>query len=118
MKFLLIMHMNPRLWDGLTEQQRQEVMAGHGEFMETITKSGEMLGTAALADPAQSAVVTVRGGIPVVTDGPFLETKEFFGGYYMIEVENRERALELAALIPDAGVEGMGVEVRPVVFAQ
>nr|WP_062343041.1 YciI family protein [Herbidospora sakaeratensis] len=118
MKFLLIMHMNPRLWDGLTEQRRQEVMAGHGDFMEAITKSGELVGTAALADPSESAVVSVRGGIPVVTDGPFLETKELFGGYYLVEVENRERALELAALIPDAHVDGMGIEVRPVVFAQ
>ncbi|KAB8194459.1 hypothetical protein FH608_014640 [Nonomuraea phyllanthi] len=117
MKFLLIMHMNPQVWDNLTEEQRQAVMNGHGAFMETIGKSGEMRGTAALADPSESAVVRVRGGARVVTDGPYLEAKEFFGGYYLVECESRERALELAALIPDAGVEGLGIEVRPVVFA-
>lgn len=117
MKFLLIMHMNPQVWDNLTEEQRQAVMNGHGAFMETIEKSGEMRGTAALADPSESAVVRVRGGARVVTDGPYLEAKEFFGGYYLVECESRERALELAALIPDAGVEGLGIEVRPVVFA-
>ncbi|TYB56522.1 hypothetical protein FXF51_42810 [Nonomuraea sp. PA05] len=117
MKFLLIMHTNPQVWEALTEEQRNEVMSGHGGFMETVTKSGELISTAALADPGQSAVVRVRRGVPVVTDGPYLEAKEFLGGYYLVECDSRERALELAALIPDAGVEGLGIEVRPVVFA-
>ncbi|PXX71795.1 hypothetical protein DFR70_1011229 [Nocardia tenerifensis] len=117
MKFLLIMHSNPQVWDALTEQERNEVMSGHGAFMETVKKSGEMLGTTALADPSESAVVRVRGGVQAVTDGPYLEAKEYLGGYYLVECASRERALELAALIPDAGVEGLGIEVRPVVFA-
>ncbi|WP_067823374.1 YciI family protein [Actinomadura kijaniata] len=117
MQFLLIMYGNPRIWDALTEDERHEVMSGHGAFMETVTGTGEMIGTVALADPSQSAVVRVRGGVPAVTDGPYLESKEYLGGYYLVECDSRERALELAALIPDAGVEGLGVEVRPVVFA-
>ncbi|HEX4816604.1 MAG TPA: YciI family protein [Nonomuraea sp.] len=117
MKFLLIMHANPHIWDALTDEERQEVMGGHGAFMETIKKSGELIDTAALADPSQSAVVRVRGGIPAVTDGPYLEAKEYLGGYYLVECDSRERALELAALIPDARVEGLGIEVRPVVFS-
>ncbi|MBB3725021.1 YciI family protein [Nonomuraea dietziae] len=117
MKFLLIMHSNPRIWDALTEEERNEVMSGHGAFMETVRKSGEMIGTVALADPSQSAVVKVRGGVPAVTDGPYLEAKEYLGGYYLVECDSRQRALELAALIPDAGVEGLGIEVRPVVYA-
>ncbi|MEU8384084.1 YciI family protein [Streptosporangium sp. NPDC048865] len=117
MKFLLIMHSNPRIWDALTEEEREEVMRGHGAFMETVEKSGEMIGTVALAGPSQSAVVRVRGGVPAVTDGPYLEAKEYLGGYYLVECDDRERALELAALVPDAGVEGLGVEVRPVVYA-
>ncbi|WP_327092693.1 YciI family protein [Nonomuraea sp. NBC_01738] len=117
MKFMLIMHGNPQIWDALTEQERNEVMGGHGPFMETLRESGEMVGTVALADPSQSAVVRVRGGVPAVTDGPYLEAKEYLGGYYLVECDSRERALELAALIPDAGVEGLGIEVRPVLFA-
>ncbi|MEU4515898.1 YciI family protein [Nonomuraea wenchangensis] len=81
MKFLLIMHNNPLVWDALTEEERQEVMSGHGPFMETVRASGELVGTVALADPARSAVVRVRGGVPAVTDGPYLEAKEFLGGY-------------------------------------
>ncbi|MFI6518168.1 YciI family protein [Spirillospora sp. NPDC050679] len=116
MQFLLIMHMNPAIFDALTEEERQEVMSGHGAFMETVRASGEMVDTVALADPSQSAVVRIRGGAPAVTDGPYLEAKEFLGGYYLVECDGRERACELAAMIPDAGVEGLGIEVRPVVF--
>jgi hypothetical protein len=117
MKFLLIMHMNPQIWQALTEDERNEVMKGHGEFIEAIRESGEMLGTAALADPAASAVVRVREGVPTVSDGPYLEAKEYLGGYYLVECASRDRALELAAMIPDAKVEGLGIEVRAVVFA-
>lgn len=117
MKFLLIMHMNPQIWDALTEDERNEVMTGHGAFTESIRESGEMLGTTALAEPGASAVVRVRQGVPTVSDGPYLEAKEYLGGYYLVECASRDRALELAAMIPDARVEGLGVEVRPVVFA-
>lgn len=116
MKFMLIMHVNPMIWEALTEEERNEVMNGHGAFMETIRASGEFLGTTALADPSASAVVRIRDGVPAVTDGPYLEAKEYLGGYYLVECESRERAHELAAMIPDARVDGLGIEVRPVVF--
>ncbi len=117
MKYMLIMQVNPVVLDALTEEQRNAVMEGHGAFMDAIKASGEMVETNALAEPARSAVVRVRDGVPVVTDGPFLEAKEFMGGYYLVDCASRERALELAALIPDAGVDGLGIEVRPVVFS-
>jgi hypothetical protein len=117
MKFLLIMNINPAIMEELTDAERQEIMEGHGEFMETIRASGEMVSTEALADPSQSSVVRVRDGVPVVTDGPYAEAKEFLGGFYLIDVASRDRALELAALIPDARVNGLGIEVRQVVFS-
>jgi hypothetical protein len=116
-KFLLIMHINPDVFGALTEEERNEIMTGHGSFMDLITKSGELITTQALADPSQSAVVRVHGGQAAVTDGPYLEAKEFLGGFYLVDCESRERAIELAAMIPDASVEGMGIEVRPVVFS-
>jgi hypothetical protein len=116
-KYLLIMHQNPAVLDALTEEQMKAVMDGHGAFMDTIRESGELIITQALADPANSAVVRVRDGVPVVTDGPYLEAKEYLGGYYLVDCESRERALELAALIPDSGIEGLGIEVRPVMFS-
>jgi hypothetical protein len=116
-KFLLIMHNNPAVWESLTEAERTAVMTGHGGFIKTIQESGELIVTQALADPSNSAVVRVRDGVPVVTDGPYLEAKEFLGGYYLVDVASRERALELAAMIPDAAVDGLGIEVRPVMFS-
>ena len=117
MKFLLIMHINPDVLNSLTEEEQNEIGTGHAAFMDAITKSGEMIITQALADPAQSAVVRVRGGQPVVTDGPFLEAKEHMGGFYLVDCENKERAIELAAQIPDAKFEGLGIEVRQVMFS-
>jgi hypothetical protein len=52
-----------------------------------------------------------------VTDGPFLESKEYLGGFYLIDCESKERAIELAARIPDAAIPGLGVEVRQVMFS-
>jgi hypothetical protein len=117
MKYLLIMHVNPVVLDNLTDEQRQAVGDGHGAFMETIRESGEMILTQALADPAASAVVSARDGVPVVTDGPFAETKEYMGGYYLVDCDSQERACELAALIPDAKIDGLAIEVRPVMFS-
>ncbi|MGN9836707.1 YciI family protein [Nonomuraea sp. H19] len=117
MKYLLIMQINPEVMDTLTEEQRNEIMNGHGAFMKTIQESGEMISTHALADPAQTAVVRGRNGLPAVTDGPFLEAKEFMGGYYLVDCESRERAIELAKMIPDTKVEGLAIEVRPVMFS-
>src|ERR1700678_4262051 len=77
MKFLLIMNMNPVVWDGLTADEQAEIGNGHGAFIDTIKKSGEMITTRALADPSQSFVVRVRDAQPAVTDGPYAEAKEY-----------------------------------------
>ncbi len=116
MKFLLVLHNNPAVLGALGPDEQQKLMNGHAAFIEATQNSGELIITQALGDPSQSAVVRVRNGVPVVSDGPYLEAKEFLGGYYLIDVADRDRALELAGQIPDAGIEGMGVEVRPIMF--
>jgi hypothetical protein len=117
MQFLISLHINPAVLDALTEEEKAAIGAGHGKFIEALKKSGEMVTTQALADPSQAAVVSVRNGQPAVTDGPFLESKEYLGGFYLIDCENKERAIELAARIPDSAIEGLGVEVRQVMFS-
>jgi hypothetical protein len=116
MKFLISMHINPAVLDALTDEEKAAIGDGHGRFMAALKESGELITTQALVDPSQAAVVTVRNGQPVVSDGPFLEAKEFLGGFYLIDCESRERAIELAAQIPDCAIEGLGVEVRQVMF--
>ncbi|WP_020661225.1 YciI family protein [Amycolatopsis benzoatilytica] len=116
MKFLLTMHMNPAVWEGLSEETRQGVMDGHANFIAKIRASGELINTQALGGPDDSAVVRVRGGVPAVTDGPYAESKEFLAGFYLVECESRDRAIEVAAMIPDAAIDGLGIEVRPVAY--
>ena len=112
MKYLLILNINPDVLAALNAEEQQAIGDGHQKFMAAIKASGEFHSTVALQEPAKSAVVKVRDGLPAVTDGPFVESKEFLGGYYLIDVASRERACELAAMIPDAGIEGLGVEIR------
>ncbi|WP_326690568.1 MULTISPECIES: YciI family protein [unclassified Streptomyces] len=117
MQFVISMHINPAVLDALTDEEKAAVGDGHSRFIEDLKKSGELITTQALVDPSQAAVVSVRDGQPVVTDGPFLESKEFLGGFYLIDCEDKQRAVELAARIPDAAIEGLGIEVRQVMFA-
>ena len=115
MKFLLLIYMNPAIWDSLTDEERNEVFAGHTEFQKTMLASGEMISTHALAEPARSTVVRVRDDAPPVTDGPYIEAKEYMAGYYVVECASHERANELAAMLPDARFNA--IEVRPIVFS-
>jgi hypothetical protein len=112
MKYLLMIHMNPTLFEALSQEERDAVFGGHDDLIKLMKETGEMVGFAALADPSQSKTVRVRDEAAVVTDGPYVEAKEFLAGYYVVECETVERATELAALIPDA--KFLAIEVRPV----
>jgi hypothetical protein len=82
-----------------------------------LEAAGEMVFNAGLADGSTARTMRYTGGGPVaVTDGPFAESKEFLAGYYLVECASQERAYEVAAMIPDAKIDGLGIEVRPVVF--
>jgi hypothetical protein len=117
MKFIIGLHINPAVLDALTDEEKAAIGEGHAVFMQGLKESGELILTQALVDPSQAAVVRVRDGRPVVTDGPFLEAKEYLGGFYLIDCEDKARAIELAAQIPDTAIEGLGVEVRQVMFS-
>ncbi|MBS2534290.1 hypothetical protein KGQ20_16080 [Catenulispora sp. NF23] len=117
MKFVISMHINPAMLDALTDDEKAAIGEGHGKFIQNLKDRGELILTQALVDPSQAAVVRIRNSQPVVTDGPFLEAKEYLGGFYLIDVEDKARALELAAQIPDAAIDGLGVEVRQVMFS-
>jgi hypothetical protein len=111
-KYLLIINMNPANFEALPEAERNEVGPAHEAFQKATKESGELVGFAALADPSQSKTVRLRADVPAVTDGPFVEAKEFLAGYYVVDCESVERAAELAAQMPEAKFSA--VEVRPV----
>ena len=116
MKYVILMQVDPAVLEGLTEEQGKAIGDGHDAFMKATRESGEFIATNALGDPSQSKVVRSVNGSPVVSDGPFMESKEFMGGYYLIDVENEARAVELAQQIPDASIDGLALEIRPVMF--
>lgn len=117
MKYVVLMQVDPSVLESLTEEQQQAIGDGHQAFMNKVTESGELLSTNALGDPSQSVTIRSKGGKPQVSEGPFAETKEFMGGYYLLDVESKERAIELAKEIPDAGIDGLALEIRPVMFS-
>ena len=88
-----------------------EIMAGYAAFTEMVEKAGLLRGSARLQPTSAATTVRVRDGKTVTTDGPFAETKEQFGGYYLLDCKDLDQAIEMAAQIPTA--KGGSIEVRP-----
>jgi hypothetical protein len=110
-KYMLLIYTDPTA--GPADQAAGEkLMAEYGAFTQEIVASGEMQTGDPLQGVDTATSVRIRGGKTTMTDGPFAETKEHLGGFYVVDVKDLDRALELAAKIPDArtGV----VEVRPI----
>ncbi|MGH3858256.1 YciI family protein [Actinokineospora sp.] len=111
-KYLLSIYSNPANWATLSDAERDGLMGEYGAFTQEIVDSGEFVDGAPLADPTTSSTVRVRSGSADVVDGPFAESKEHLAGYYIVDCVSQERAVELAAKIPDARFNA--VEVRAV----
>jgi len=111
-KYVLLIYNSPGAFDALPEEERNALMAEFDAATKELTESGELIGGVALADPANSKTVRVRGGVPATTDGPFAEAKEQLAGYYVVDCESIERATEIAARDPASRL--WAVEVRPV----
>ncbi|MFI7062724.1 YciI family protein [Kribbella sp. NPDC050124] len=89
-----------------------EMMATTRQYIEDLFKAGVYVAAEGLDDPSQSVVVDFSGEVPVVTDGPYGETKELFGGYFLIDVASKQEAVEWAKRVPAA--PGSKIEVRRV----
>jgi hypothetical protein len=115
MKYVILIHSNPmsrEAWEGFSDAERAEGFAVYAKLNEDLAASGELIVTEALADPSLAKRVMVREGQTMTTDGPFAEVKEHLAGFYLIECDSIDRAIEHAARIPE--VELGLVEVRPV----
>ena len=95
-----------------TQADRNAMVAAYGEYTQAIITSGHMKAGDALQPPATATTVRVRDGKTLRTDGPFAETKEQLGGYYIVEAKDLDEATKLAARIP--GARTGAIEVRPV----
>jgi hypothetical protein len=109
-KYMLLIYSNPTMVEALGEDL-EKVMSDVEALIAELTESGEWIGGEALADPMNAKIIRVRDGVPVVTDGPFVEAKEHLAGYCLFECETEERAIEIAARWPDASFHA--VELRP-----
>jgi hypothetical protein len=111
MKYMLLIYNRPGFVEELSEAERTELFGEVDAIMRELEESGEFLGGEALADPSHTRTVRVRDGVPAVTDGPYIEAKEQFAGYLMVDCESVERATEIAARWPDA--KRWAMEVLP-----
>lgn len=114
MKYISIIYGNKDLWDSFPPDQAAKAIAEVNEFNNRYHRSGELLAAYGLGDELSAKTVRVRGGVPAVTDGPYVEAKEFVSSFFLLDVENEARALEIAAEYPFASHNA--VEVWPVLY--
>jgi hypothetical protein len=110
MEYLLLVYGDEKRWDGMDKETAEKIQREYAAFGKA--HAGAIRGGNALQPTGTAATVRVRNGRPLSTDGPFAETKEQLGGYYLIEASNREEAAAIAAKIP--GASSGCVEVRPI----
>jgi hypothetical protein len=109
-KYILLVYADIDRYNQLPEDEQRAV---YGEYMALVDAPG-MVGSERLYDAGTATTVRVENGSAVTTDGPFVETKEALGGYYLFEADDLEAAVAMAARIPAARMGG-AIEVRPVV---
>jgi hypothetical protein len=109
MRYALLIYAKPGSHDALPEDEQR---AAFGEYM-ALNEHPGVVASVRLKPVETATTVRVEGGETLVTDGPFADTKEVFGGYYVLEADHLDAALEVAARIPAARLGG-SVEVRPV----
>jgi hypothetical protein len=97
-----------------SEEERRELRASHAKVMREAKQKGILLGAEPLAPTSSATTVRVENGKPLVTDGPFAETKEQLAGYYILDCANLDEAIDWAAKIPTSCKGGAGcIEIRP-----
>ena len=112
MKYLCLIYENERSYDSFSKDQMDTMMGEYFQFTDDIRKSGHYVGGEALQPTETATTVRVRNGKVSTTDGPFAETKEQLGGYYLIDAKDLNDAIQIASRIPGAKLGS--VEVRPI----
>jgi hypothetical protein len=125
MKYLIQIYANPVNWEhplflkdpefqALPDEERAELIRQDEALVDEIRASGELLVGCALADPVTATTIRGRDGVVTSTDGPFPESKEQLAGYFVVDCETPERAVEIALRFPDARLSSTAIEVRPI----
>ncbi|MGH8198121.1 MAG: YciI family protein [Steroidobacteraceae bacterium] len=113
MQYLCLIYEDEKEWEKLPPAQTEKILGEYLTYTETVKRSGNYAGGNALEPSRTATTVRVRQGRVAATDGPFAETKEQLGGYYLLQARDLNEAIQLASKIP--GARFGAVEVRPVV---
>lgn len=112
MKYLCLIYSDETKWQTMSGADIATMMAEYGAFTESVKKSGQYLGGNRLQPTTAATTVRIRNGKLSTTDGPFAETKEQLGGYYLIEAKDLNEAIQVGSRIP--GARFGSIEVRPI----
>jgi hypothetical protein len=112
-RYMLLIYSDPEASTGLTPEDGQQIMKEYFDFTQAIVDSKEMVAGDPLQGVETATTVRVRDGERITTDGPFAETREVLGGYYIVDVPDLDRAIELAGNLPGARRGLDSIEVRP-----
>ena len=115
MKYMILIHSNPAFvkeFEGLSEEELRGLGEGHFALADDLAESGELIVAEGLDGPDRAVHVRVQDGRTLTSDGPYAEAKEHLAGFYLVDCASVERAVEIAARVPDA--TWGHVEVRPV----
>jgi hypothetical protein len=113
MEYLMLIYETEAQWDAIPEPEKQKIYLQYRELREDLQKAGKYKGGHQLQPIGTATTVRARNGKTAMTDGPFAETKEQLGGYFLVDAKDLDDALAIAARIPS--VRTGSIEVRPVV---
>lgn len=113
MQYMLLIYHDEKAQDAMGEEELDEQMKGYNAFTQEVREREALVSGDALHPTSSATTVRVRDGRVLTTDGPFAETKEQLGGFYILDCEDLDEAIELAAKIP--GAKDGSIEIRPIV---
>ncbi len=112
MRYLCLIYSDEKIWETMPKSETEAIMAEYNAFTTSIRESGHFIGGEPLQSTGTATTVRMRNGKLSATDGPFAETKEQLGGYYLIQARDLNEAIQIASRIPSAKVGS--IEVRPI----
>ena len=113
MKYMLLIHHDEVAWARRSDAERQQVLGEYRQLVQQITATGQYLAGAPLHPTSTATSIRVRDGKRLVTDGPFAETREQLGGYFLVDAKDLDEAIVIAERIP--GARWGTIEIRPVI---
>jgi hypothetical protein len=117
MQYMLMCCFDEDAWEKVPEAEQHTIMREYGEWVQSLVKNGRFRGGGQLHPTSAATTIRMKQGKTILTDGPFAETKEQFGGYHLVECANLDEAIAIAMHIPTLPAGG-AIEVRPLAMIE